>query len=940
MPQQTETVDVAWTLLCNPENEGAAWSYEGRGTDGLFRLISVSALLCKDNPELFLTEWAGLDFPHDGLDDFLPTNPPPHMPRYCAVSHVWQPSEDAARRSNQANRPLRVKLRNGTFHTISWLGLVQAATAAQYSHCEYIWLDLLCIDQTSPKDKVLQIPNMAKIFSNASTTLIMVGGVHAAQSLDRPSAYMQRSWTFQEAILGPDARVLVHWDHPDSWVADNVNLSFDILNGNIALVRLDELIGSGPWVSRKFGPGMLYHPRTGLTYRRYKLRQDFNCLGLDQTALVSLAVSLRQTLPELGFASRTGHTAGADGDNGTNTNSATSSDSDFNSDAQTPALDTVDRQSSSDSGSDLGSRLSVLDTVDRQSGSKSDLDLDAQFEAFNCIDRRSEGMDCGNAFEDETVTQDGNYLSAGHDVVDYYLQHWDTPLSASEGPDSGHGFSRMLGSLSTTVRDIDSDDEKEMKGYTGKSILPFKELALSEQTRAYFDIHYDYPGDGVGVAQAAWRNIWLRTSTEPQDLIFSVMHVLGVLVDVDYTRSGKDLLFELVDKSPIPGWLTVSYDMPVYPESGLIPSLPTSTSHFMPAYAIDGKFRLASELVCSEVCCEQFDVVVKSSGTAADGHLVCARLFEVQASKSRVDQKDRLFSNVELRLSSPYHQFVSTCKYRGKLGPVLMMVGPAQDLQRDPQHGDGTWIGTPVIHFLHKTERGVWRKTGTGFLDETVFRSKYFLMDAVGRHLRIGGASEAAITECDCPLTRREKYVLHQVKGEQVSSALEKGSAESCPPLFAAAAHGQSPVIRRLLDQGADINAIDDNVKGVCRGTAMQGAASSPTPQKAILQFLIEAGANLNARGGYYGTALQAAAAAPVDTKEVVEYLVQMGAEVSITSGRYGSALQAALFFGNIEIAKYLILAGADLAVEEKYQQWLDDVLNGMVADEESRGQV
>ncbi|KIW66158.1 hypothetical protein PV04_08359 [Phialophora macrospora] len=895
MLQATEASGTAWTLLRNPENERTAWSYEGRAADGLFRLISVEALLRKDNPELVLTEWSGLDFPRDGLDEYHHAKPPPNMPRYCTISHVWQPSEDTARRSKQANRPLTVELRNGQSHTISWLGLEQAATAAKYSRCEYLWLDLLSIDQTSPKDKALQITNMAKIFSNALATLIMVGGVHAAQSVDRPSAYMQRSWTFQEAILGPNAHLLLHWDHPDSWVADDVNLSFDILSGSIALVRLDELVGSGPFVGRKFGAGQLYSPETGLSYRSYRLRQDFNCLGLDQTALTSLAVSLRQPLSDFGFGSRLEVESGTYADNETDTNSDTSSDPENALDAQSEALDTVDHQ--------------------------------------------SEDMDCGNALEHETTSIGGNYLPAGHNVVAYYLQHWNAPLSSSEDFIDEMGLDHMVERLSTDATDADSDDEPEMEGYKGESILPFKELPLSEQTGAYFDIHYDHPSSGVGVAQAAWRNIWLRTSTEPQDLIFSMMHVLGVVVGVDYKRSAKDLLFELIDKSPIPGWMTVSYDIPVYPESGLVPSLPTFTSHFMPAYAIDGKFRPASELICSEFCCERFDVVVKPSGSAQHGHLVCARLFEVQASRPlRVDKKDPSFSNVELHLSSPLHRFVSTCKYKGRPGPVVMIVGPAKDLQRDPRHGDGTWIGTPVVHFLNQTERGVWKKTGTGFLDVPVFRSKYFLMDAVRRHLHIGGDQEAVITECDCPLTRRENYMLQQVKGEQVGTALEnrRGGGDGRASLFAAAARGHLRVIRRRLEQGADINAIDDIVKGVCRGTALQGAVSSPKPQKAMLQFLIEAGANLNATGGYYGTALQAAAAAPVDTKQVVEYLVQIGADVNIPGGRYGSPLQAALFFGNSEISKCLILAGADLAVEEKYQQRLDDVLKGMV-EEESR---
>lgn len=293
IPKQEEDPGTKRILFSLAETHNVAWTYSGRGTDGSLRLITAADLLHK-NPEIVLSEWSDLSFPRSGLDGRQHHDPPPDMPRYCAISHVWQPSEETARRSRDANRPLRVELRNGGVHEVSWLGLVQAATAAHSLGCKYIWLDLMCINQTSHSDKALQIKNMAKIHSNASRVLIMVGGVHAAQSVAQPSTWIHRSWTFQEASLGPCPYVLLNWDIPGTWNGRQARVGFGPLRGGLTLISLSSLLDHGPPIGQKFGMGTLLPSNSKRCLRDYELDQLFNCLGTDQIALNTLRASLYQ----------------------------------------------------------------------------------------------------------------------------------------------------------------------------------------------------------------------------------------------------------------------------------------------------------------------------------------------------------------------------------------------------------------------------------------------------------------------------------------------------------------------------------------------------------------------------------------------------------------------------------------------------------------------
>jgi type VI protein secretion system component VasA len=127
------------------------------------------------------------------------------------VSHTWMQSEDVMERGKVAGRPLWVQTRlekedgenekemekeqnekqekekrekEPSTHEISWLGLVQAATAAEALGCEYLWLDLLCLNQVDLEDRRKQIANMHRIFANAAAVVVMLGGLSAAQRVD------------------------------------------------------------------------------------------------------------------------------------------------------------------------------------------------------------------------------------------------------------------------------------------------------------------------------------------------------------------------------------------------------------------------------------------------------------------------------------------------------------------------------------------------------------------------------------------------------------------------------------------------------------------------------------------------------------------------------------------------------------------------------------
>jgi hypothetical protein len=92
----------------------------------------------------------------------------------------------SSRDGEQLDRPLLVQIPKA-HHDISWHGLQQAASTTNFLGCEYIWLESLCLNQLSKKDKALQILNMGNIYKITAAVLVVIGGIQAAHDLHSSS---------------------------------------------------------------------------------------------------------------------------------------------------------------------------------------------------------------------------------------------------------------------------------------------------------------------------------------------------------------------------------------------------------------------------------------------------------------------------------------------------------------------------------------------------------------------------------------------------------------------------------------------------------------------------------------------------------------------------------------------------------------------------------
>lgn len=163
-------------------------------------------------------------------------------------------------------------------------------------------------------------------------------------------------------------------------------------------------------------------------------------------------------------------------------------------------------------------------------------------------------------------------------------------------------------------------------------------------------------------------------------------------------------------------------------------------------------------------------------------------------------------------------------------------------------------------------------------------------------------------------------------------------------PLHEATYKDDRPLITRLLDLGADINAWDGGESGpplqvaalhsdetlvdfiISKGATVnmdpRGRLGFPLQVAALYgktataQSLLDAGSNVNAAGGKYGTALTAAAFG--GDQETAQLLLDSGASVNATGGKYGTALIASAFCGHEEMARLLLENGADATLKSE----------------------
>ena len=524
------------------ESEKKVWSYGFHVVPGAVRFITVNEIL-QDDPRIVLSQWKDLDLGQEGHK----------IPKYAAISHSWSPSDEVQRLSWNASRPLDIEVGevgHETIHQISWHGLRQAAKAAQHLGCTFLWLDLVCLHQTSSADKKLQIKNMGHLYEKATAVIVMPGGVAAAQHAEHEAPWITRAWTLQEATLCTNVYVLILHDELDpnyqqSMITVGGEYRITYIDGNLALSELRALLGS----------------RVGVTIGKIDRKTG-------------------KTVVEKRFAAR------CFGDN-------------------------------------------------------------------------------------------------------------DAIITALEGVLEG----RTL----------------EMK------------------------------------RSAAWRSIWLRTSTKPQDMVFSVMHVLGTQIEVDYSRTLEDLIMELARKSTsLPSWLDIGGDIPFDARYGLVPAIPSHNPNSSRVYGTGIGTIPAERYITGDNYISKFSIkVLTHQNSFYDGDLVCAEIFEVHRNSSGT----QFISNG----SGEKFEFPSD----EATGSHIMVIG---DITVYGLNGKFYSLPGPAACYLKKSENGIWER-----VPSRIYVPDSFVGTGKRTHFRIGGTQKTETALCWCNMTNSELMLTYGMIGGRLN---------------------------------------------------------------------------------------------------------------------------------------------------------------------------
>ncbi|KAJ5458409.1 hypothetical protein N7475_009797 [Penicillium sp. IBT 31633x] len=196
----------------------------GLGTECRFRLVDCDRFL--HDQVLRVTEFS----------DLPPVN-------YSTISYPW--------RGNEYN--VTSPLAGGTFSVagaedgdpVSVDVLMHACTVSSTSlGIRYLWLDRVCIMQSSPQDKHWQIRRMYRIYKECKACIVLPGGLGRLVRLDEETAWIHRGWTLQEALAPDKVDVLFAWKAGSGTFvsADHSGVLSEVVEGQSAMAPLKDLI--------------------------------------------------------------------------------------------------------------------------------------------------------------------------------------------------------------------------------------------------------------------------------------------------------------------------------------------------------------------------------------------------------------------------------------------------------------------------------------------------------------------------------------------------------------------------------------------------------------------------------------------------------------------------------------------------------------------------
>ncbi|KAG9124165.1 hypothetical protein FRC07_012607 [Ceratobasidium sp. 392] len=126
---------------------------------------------------------------------------------YAAVSYVWRGNTVEP---DSSRLVFSVKGAEDA-DPIGLIVLTDACAAALARGVSYLWLDRLCISQTSTTDKRWQIRQMYRLYQSCAVCIVVPGGLQRLIALDEETEWIHRGWTLQEALAPPIVLVLFSW---------------------------------------------------------------------------------------------------------------------------------------------------------------------------------------------------------------------------------------------------------------------------------------------------------------------------------------------------------------------------------------------------------------------------------------------------------------------------------------------------------------------------------------------------------------------------------------------------------------------------------------------------------------------------------------------------------------------------------------------------------
>jgi hypothetical protein len=119
-------------------------------------------------------------------------------PPYAAVSYPWRGLQAAS--ATPPDTFFRVPLEGGNSDPISLAVLRTACLAARQTGADLLWIDQICIMQTSVQDRDWQIGRMFDLYDRCQVSLVLPGGLRRLAAHDEGTNWIERSWTLQEAL--------------------------------------------------------------------------------------------------------------------------------------------------------------------------------------------------------------------------------------------------------------------------------------------------------------------------------------------------------------------------------------------------------------------------------------------------------------------------------------------------------------------------------------------------------------------------------------------------------------------------------------------------------------------------------------------------------------------------------------------------------------------